>query len=187
VNLRDDLSLPGLRLRRYARALVGSHPGPNDAADDLVRAVLQCTQEADAPRPPQDVTTHLFSLLIEMHRELLREQSARAPISGSRLSIDSGSLRAEELHSVDKMPDFYSPRDKLSAALEGLKLEEREAFLLIALEAFTYAQAARILKISRSLLIARLSRARESIGAPLQESPSARKVKPRPTHLRLVK
>lgn len=187
MSLREDLDLRGSRLRRYARALVASHPGASDAADDLVRAALLRALELEPVGATSDPDTDVYSLLIEMHRDLLRGPSFRAPSRGSSALADAESLRARTLHSPEKIPNLLSPRDKLSCALCGLKLEEKEAFLLIALEGFTYAQAARILKVSRPILIARLSRARERMSQALQESAPVRKAKPRPPHLRLVK
>ncbi len=192
MSLRDDLNLRAPRLRRYARALVAAHPGPSDAADDLVRAALQRTLESEPRVAPPDLDTQIYSFVTEMHRDLLRGSSLRAPSLGSSILIDTGALNVGGAHSPEKIPNLYSPRDKLSAALCGLRLEEREALLLVALAGFTYAQAARILKISRPILISRLSRARAAMSQTLQdqtlqESPPARKAKPRPAHLRLVK
>jgi RNA polymerase sigma-70 factor (ECF subfamily) len=66
-----------------------------------------------------------------------------------------------------------------------LALEEREAFLLVALEGFNYLQAARILKISRGVLVARLARVRAGQTGALDLA--VRPARTRPSYLRLVK
>jgi RNA polymerase sigma-70 factor, ECF subfamily len=68
-----------------------------------------------------------------------------------------------------------------------LGLDEREALLLVALEGFDYGQAARILKISRSVLVGRLARARAALSETVPVESSGRPVKARPTYLQLVK
>ena len=70
--------------------------------------------------------------------------------------------------------------------LLALALEEREALLLVVLEGFSYAQAARILKISRTVLIMRLAWARAALSEIAPETPS-RPAKTRPSYLHVVK
>lgn len=182
MSLRDDLNLRAPRLRRYARALVAAHPGPSEIADDLVQTTLRRALEVGLPGRGFDLDIHLYSLITELHREALRAASL-----GSSAAFEKGSPYARGLHPAEKMPSLCSPRDKLSGALGGLKLEEREALLLIVLEGLSYARAARVLKISRPIVIARLSRARERLRETLRTETTAHKAKPRPAYLRLVK
>jgi RNA polymerase sigma-70 factor (ECF subfamily) len=59
--------------------------------------------------------------------------------------------------------------------------------LLIVLEGFSYAQAARILKISRTVLVMRLARARAALSEiPAPKTPAC-PAKARPSYLRVVK
>lgn len=182
MSFRDDLNFRAPRLRRYARALVAAHPGPSEIADDLVHATLQRALEIGIPGRWFDLDIHLYSLVTELHREALRAASL-----GSSAALETGNPYTRGLRPVEKMPSLCSPRDKLSGALGGLKLEEREALLLVVLERLSYAQAARVLKISRPILIARLARARDRLGETLQTKTSAHKAKLRPAYLRLVK
>jgi RNA polymerase sigma-70 factor (ECF subfamily) len=78
------------------------------------------------------------------------------------------------------------PASPFAAALLALPLEEREALLLVVLEGFSFAHAARILKISRTVLVMRLARARAALSEIASETPS-RPAKPRPSYLRVVK
>ncbi|WP_036261952.1 RNA polymerase sigma factor [Methylocapsa aurea] len=182
MNWRDDLNLIAPRLRRFARALVAGHPGPSQAADDLVQAALRRALENGVPGRRLDLDIHLYSLMIEMHRDSLRAAKADAGAA-----LEKGSFYAGGIRPAEKMPNLCAPRQKLSGALGGLTLEEREALLLVALEGFGYAHAARILKISQPILIARLARARAALGDLQMSEPTQHKTKLAPTHLRVVK
>lgn len=192
VGLREDLNLLAPRLRRYARGLIAGHPGPNEVADAFVGSVLRRALETGLSQAAPDASLLAYSILIDTHREHLRAAGLGAPsfgspTHGSAALVKTGGSYATDLHPSDKLASVFISNDNLSSALSTLKLEEREALLLVSLEGFTYAQAARILKISRPILIARLSRARERLPKNLQGRLPSRLVKSRPTHLRVVK
>jgi len=180
VSLRDELNHRAPRLRRYARALVAAHPDPSEIADDIVQAALRRALETATPDRGFDLDDHLYCLITELHHEALRAASL-----GSSAAFGKGGLYIGGVRQAEKMASLCPPRDQLSGALGGLKLEEREALLLVVLEGLSYARAARILKISRPILIARLSRARHRLNETL--SLIVHKAKPRPAYLRLVK
>jgi RNA polymerase sigma-70 factor (ECF subfamily) len=184
VALRDELNLCAPRLCRYARALVTGHPGPSAIADDLVHAVLLRTWEAGTTLRlnGRDLHLHLYTLLTEWHRERLA-----AGRMGGKAHMEKENFHAGGPRAAGNLPLPTSPRDKFAAALLALALEEREALLLVVLEGFSYAQAARILKISRPVLITRLVCARAALGEiPAPETP-ARPAKAFPSYLRVVK
>jgi len=183
VALRDDLNLCAPRLCRYARALVTGQPGPSEIADDLVHAVLLRTWEAGTALrlAGRDLHLHLYTLLTEWHRERLA-----AGRMGGKAHMEKENFSAGGPRAAGNLP-APTPRDKFAAALLALALEEREALLLVVLEGFSYAQAARILKISRTVLIMRLACARAALSEiPAPETPS-RPAKTRPSYLRVVK
>jgi RNA polymerase sigma-70 factor (ECF subfamily) len=184
VALRDDLNLCAPRLCRYARALVTGQPGPSEVADDLVHAVLLRTWEAGTALrlAGGDLHLHLYTLLTEWHRERLA-----AGRMGGKAHMEKENFSAGGPRAAGNLPVPASLRDKFAAALLALALEEREALLLVVLEGFSYAQAARILKISRIVLVMRLACARAALTeTPLPET-SSRPVKMRPSYLRVVK
>jgi RNA polymerase sigma-70 factor, ECF subfamily len=204
VSLREDLNLLAPRLRRYARALVAGHPGPNETADVLVSVSLRRAFETGAVSTASELDILAFSFLIEANRAPLGAPSVRTSSFGSPsqgamqglnvgASISSNALLktggscAADLHPPEKLASALESNDGLCNAICALKLEEREALLLVSLEGFSYAQAARILKISRPILVARLSRARERLPKNLKDRSSSRRAKWRPTHLRVVK
>jgi len=184
VALRDELNLCAPRLCRYARALVTGHPGPSEIADDLVHAVLLRAWEAGTTLrlDGHDLDLHLYTLLTEWHRERLA-----AGRMGGKAHMENENFHAGGPHAAGNLPFPASPRDKFAAALLALALQEREALLLIVLERFSYAQAARILKISRTVLVMRLARARAALSEiPAPKTPAC-PAKARPSYLRVVK
>jgi RNA polymerase sigma-70 factor (ECF subfamily) len=184
VALRDDLNLSALWLRRYARALVTGQPGPSEIADDLVHAVLLRTWEAGTALrlAGRDLHLHLYTLLTEWHRERLA-----AGRMGGKARMEKENFYAGGPRAAGTLPVPAAPRDKFGAALLALALEEREALLLVVLEGFSYAQAARILKISRTVLIMRLAGARAALSQIAAPEIPSRPAKARPSYLRVVK
>jgi RNA polymerase sigma-70 factor (ECF subfamily) len=184
VALRDDLNSCAPRLCRYARALVTGQPGPSEIADDLVHAVLLRTWEAGPALrlAGRDLHLHLYTMLTEWYRERLV-----AGRMGGRAHMEKENFSAGRPRAAGTVLVPASPRDKFAAALLALALEEREALLLVVLEGFSYAQAAQILKISRTVLIMRLACARAALSEiPAPETP-LRRAKTRPSYLRVVK
>lgn len=180
MSLRDELHLLAPRLRRFSRALVAGCAGPNESADDLVQTALFRTLKAGTPGRLADLSLHLYGLITELHREALHNADICASAALEHRGGQAGGARAADV------PQQHS-LDRLSRSLAGLKLEEREALLLVVLERFSYAQAARILKVSRPILISRLARARAGLGERLCATSPSPSTKSRQSHLRLVK
>jgi RNA polymerase sigma-70 factor, ECF subfamily len=184
VSLRDDLNVCAPRLRRFARAIVGGHPAPHKTADGLVQNILHQTlqQGASLRLNGPDLQLHLYALLIHQ----LHNMPAKGGLAGA--------ARAETENFCSSGPGAsgISPRldsrsDPFASWLLDLRLEEREALLLVVLEGFSYAQAARILQISRTVFVARLARARAALGGIPHVHFVPRSEKPLPVYLRLVK
>jgi RNA polymerase sigma-70 factor, ECF subfamily len=184
VDLVDELGACAPRLCRYARALIAGRPGPCEAADALARAVLVRMREAgtSAQLARSDLRLHLFSLLTEWNRERMAAGRLRA-----KGHAEEGNFHIAPPPIAGKRPICVSNCGELGHSLLDLALEEREALLLVVLEGFSYAQAARILKISRRALIARLARARTLLGETPAKEFLARPAKARPSYLRVVK
>lgn len=172
--MRDQLKLLTPRLRRYARALVTGSPGSAEIADDLVQATLMRALGSRHLDAGADLAIRLFATVTQLHREVaVSGQQARMAGSGRP------SLVVNEAYSAAVR------QTKLSAALMSLPLEDREALLLVALEGFDHGEAARILRISRSSLLARLTQARTALETSLQSRPAVPS-SGRVSYLRLV-
>jgi len=178
VSVRDELSQMTPRLRRFARALTQASPAASDTADELVHATFMRILECGLSERKSDLVMQVFSLLTQLHRESQHHLPSEIAEAAS-----AGDLRGED--GLARVSSSAMLPKGLTAALAGLRLDEREALLLVALEGFSYAQAARILHVSRSGLLARLGRARVKLSEALADTPtqpSARRM-----HLRLVK
>lgn len=171
--MRDDLTALTPRLRRYARALISGDAGSSDAADTLVHATLMRAMGARG-LGSLDLPVRLFATVTQLHRDrAAEERSSEVAVGGARRSPpSSGSV---------------APANRLAAALLRLPLEEREALLLVTLEGFDHATAARILRLSRPVLIERLTRARTALQRDVADAPvPAKSAATRASHLRLV-
>jgi RNA polymerase sigma-70 factor, ECF subfamily len=180
VTVREDLSLLTPRLRRYARALTQSAPGPSESADELVHTTLMRLLE-DAPADRKyDATLAAFALLTQLHRDHVQERKFRSSeaVQSAAMTWQSSLRDNRQLHCIKSKGLFEG--------LAGLKLDEREALLLVAVEQFTYAQVMVILHVSRASLVARLARARARLQGALAPPTPDHVARPAP-HLRLVK
>jgi RNA polymerase sigma-70 factor (ECF subfamily) len=148
-------------LRRYALALTGSRY----EAEDLVQETLtRAIGAAHGFRKGGNLRGWLFSI---MHNAFISSVRSR---------------RAAEQELDDNLPELRQPprqldrlevRDAL-AALSRLPEAQRAAVVLIALEDFSYAEAARVLEIPIGTLMSRLARGREALRRAMSEEQSPR-------------
>ncbi|NWG86792.1 MAG: RNA polymerase sigma factor [Hydrogenophilaceae bacterium] len=137
------------RLRRYARALTGDVA----RADDLVQDTLErALVKLDLWRPGSDLRAWLFTMMHNLFINQIRagdqahcelDEAADLPVSGGQ----ADALAVRDIH----------------AALAKLSSEQREVILLVGLEQFSYAEAARVLGLPIGTVMSRLSRARERL------------------------
>jgi RNA polymerase sigma-70 factor (ECF subfamily) len=183
VKLREDLNALTPRLRRYARALMSGDPGGSERADDLVHATLIRALGSRNLGAHSDLVIRLYATLTQMHRGIAGGQTGDAPAAikpmafGTRVGMKPASTLVRQ--------------SKLTTSLMSLPLEDREALLLVALENFDHDEAARILHVTKTVLLARLTRARIAMEAQLQIHAGAPRSldhdRPQVSHLRLVK
>jgi RNA polymerase sigma-70 factor (ECF subfamily) len=150
------------RLRRYARALVGS--GRAGDADDLVQDTLErAFARLHQWRRQGDPRVWLFSI---MHNRFIDQRRTRQPAPGDR-----GGDRAPEL--AVPAADGLVLHD-LAAALAQLPGPQREVLLLVTLEQLSYAEVAASLGVPVGTVMSRLSRGREALRAIMEgRSPPA--------------
>ncbi len=174
--LREDLNTLTPRLRRYARALATGGPRASDLADDIVHATLMRAVGTRHLGVPADRVIRVYATVTQLHRDVA---------TAGRQALAAGSGRPTATGGGAGFPS--APRaTKMAAALMNLPLEDREALLLVVVEGFDYGDAARILRISRSQFLSRLTQARvaldSQLGTPPDPVPRARAF----PHLRLV-
>jgi RNA polymerase sigma-70 factor (ECF subfamily) len=148
VTSSDELIQHIPRLRRYARALA------RDAAraDDLVQDTLErAMAKLDLWQPGSDLRAWLFTLMHNLFVNQVRSSS-----SHTLCELDE----ANDVPVSGGQTEAMAVRD-IHAALVKLPPEQREVLLLVGLEQFAYADAARILGVPQGTVMSRLSRARE--------------------------
>lgn len=150
------------RLRRYARSLVFDH----GAADDLVQTALERAlahwHQFDQRR---DILVWTISIAHNAYMDDRRRNARFNMVSPHESQPDA-------LHDV---PDAASPdvglRIDLVAALSQLPVDQREPLLLVALEQFSYAECAEVLRIPIGTVMSRISRGRVALRALLDGQP----------------
>jgi RNA polymerase sigma-70 factor (ECF subfamily) len=167
VPTRDEIIRPHIpALRRYAWAL-SRHA--HDADDLVQECLLRALGGWHLRRPEGSVRAWLFAIL---HNTFIstRRAAARRDQTGQ-----------DQEQPADPSQEHRLLLDEVAAALARLPDEQRAVLLLVGVEDFTYAEAARILGIPIGTVISRLSRGRERIrqlveGAEANE-PRLRRVK----------
>lgn len=135
-------------LRRYARA----YTGDVISGDALVRRTIECAHNlVNFLQDDTDIAIWLFSILHNINVED-RRVSDDHPDAGV-LDIDATAM--EMLEDID-LDDI-----DIVTALTQLPAEQKEAFLLVSLERFTYEEASEILDVPIGTLILRLNSARK--------------------------
>jgi len=149
VGARDEIIEHLPRLRRYARALTGE----SARADDLVQDTLErALSKLFLWRAGTDLRAWLFTL---MHNVFVNQvRTRRHP----EVPLDD----ALGVAAVGDPMEAMTTHD-VQAALVRLPEEYRTVILLVGLEQFGYAEAARILDIPVGTVMSRLSRAREKM------------------------
>jgi RNA polymerase sigma-70 factor (ECF subfamily) len=152
----EDLPLHVAGLRRYALALTGSR----FEAEDLVQDTLsRAIAAAPGFRKGGNLRGWLFTI---MHNAFISSVRARRA-AGRELDDD-----LPELSQAPTQLDRLEVRDVL-AALARLPEAQRAALVLIALEDFSYSEAARVLGVPLGTLMSRLARGREALRRAMRE------------------
>jgi RNA polymerase sigma-70 factor (ECF subfamily) len=138
------------RLRRYARALT------RDAvrADDLVQDTLErAWTKRGLWRRGSNLRAWLFTI---MHNVYVNQRKSQDRVN--EVDIETTVLAAKTL-SEEHTATIRDVQDGLAR----MPLEMREVLLLVCLEQFTYAEAAKVLGIPTGTVMSRLSRGREKL------------------------
>lgn len=156
-------------LRRFARSLCADAA----AADDLVQETLErALSRWHARRDAYALQPWLFSILyrrfLDERRRATRWARLRALFAGEADDAADTALSPERVH---------EGREHL-AAFARLPAEQRGLLLLVAVEGFSYREAAAALGVPIGTVMSRLARARVQIKSYLDgERPALRRVK----------
>lgn len=138
-------------LRRYALALLGDR----ERANDLVQDCLERGLSRLHLWRPGNLRAWLFTIMHNLHANA-RRQAARAP---STVSLDLAEFAAAAPPAQEDALDLAA----LQRALASLPDEQRAVVLLVGLEGFAYAEAAKILAVPVGTVMSRLHRGREAL------------------------
>lgn len=164
-----------LPLRRYALALTGN----SDQSDDLVQETLaRAIEGAGSWDPRRDLRKWLFGIMHNTHASAVRRRMLEGEVAGQIASLASEAVPASQFTQV-----HFS---ETVASLMRLPDEQREVMVLIAVENFSYKDAAELLDIPVGTVMSRLARAREALRGSPATSPSDAPAANRPA-LRLVR
>ncbi|HSY27838.1 MAG TPA: RNA polymerase sigma factor [Burkholderiaceae bacterium] len=143
------------RLRRYARALMGSKM----EADDLVQVTVERGWSRLASwRRGSDMRVWLFSIMHNLHVDQLRPPSVSTEVlDGDTPMPQVNASQANRLEIRD-----------MESALQQLSAEQREVVLLVALEEMTYDEVAASLGVPLGTVMSRLSHGREKLRALME-------------------
>ena len=146
-----EVHIPGLR--RFARGLVR---GDRDRADDLVqdsleRALSHWHQRRSDGNPRAWLYTILYNRFVTDQQYRLRRQA-------SLNSLTAG--LEEEAPLADGGQEGGLKRRDLLRGFAALPADQRAVLLLVAIDGFSYQEAARILGIPLGTVMSRLSRGR---------------------------
>jgi RNA polymerase sigma-70 factor, ECF subfamily len=155
------------RLRRYARALLRDR----DAADDLVQDSLErALTRLDNWRTGENPRRWLFTIMHHLFVDQMRKLNRRGKDAALSPEIAEGIATPAAQH------DGFAVRDILDA-LETISPERRAAILMVAVEGFSYAEAADILGIPAGTLMSRIARGRDDLRGLLGDAARRRTIR----------
>jgi RNA polymerase sigma-70 factor (ECF subfamily) len=145
------------RLWRFALRLTGNR---HDAEDLVQRACVRALERQHQLQPGTSTLSWLFSIVYSIWLNEVRAQQTRR----------HGSIHwTEEL--TDTVPDpsasnpeTYTLHRQIISAVERLPDAQRAVMLLVAVEGFSYREAATALDVPVGTVMSRLARARQTIG-----------------------
>jgi RNA polymerase sigma-70 factor, ECF subfamily len=166
MNDEVQRQLPQLlpRLWRFALRLTRHQA---DAEDLLQRCCLRALEKRGQWRPDSVLLSWLFSI---MHSVWLNE--LRAAQRRREGSLDGG-VQIEELQDPGSAgdPEYQMMCRQVVDAVEALPEAQRVVMILVAVEGFSYREAAQILELPIGTVMSRLSRARLSVGNRFLQHP----------------
>ncbi len=155
------------RLRRYARALLRNR----DAADDLVqdsleRALLRMDNWRTGDSPRRWLFTIMHHLFVDQMRKVKRRGET------AMLPIDTSEAMSQPAHQAEDV----ASREILDA-LQAISPDRRAAILMVAVEGFSYAEAANVLGVPAGTLMSRIARGRDELRSLLDDGARRRSIR----------
>lgn len=155
------------RLRRYARALLRDR----DAADDLVQDSLErALVRMDNWRTGESPRRWLFTIMHHLFIDQMRKVNRRG--EATMLPLDTS-----EVLSTPAMQTESIASREIVDALQAISPDRRAALVLVAIEGFSYAEAATMLGVPAGTLMSRIARGRDELRELLDDSARRRTIR----------
>jgi RNA polymerase sigma-70 factor, ECF subfamily len=148
------------RLSAFALRIAGDK---FDAEDLMQSACVRALERSHQLRPDTSPLNWMFSIVRSIWRNELRARGVRA-----RSSIDWNDSILENVpdpHAQTLEINLMSRQ--LVSAVDRLPKAQRCVVLLVAVEGFSYSEAAEVLQVPIGTVMSRLARARQTVGADL--------------------
>ena len=148
------------RLRRFALTLARD----SDRADDLVQASCErALTRLDQLREGTRLDSWLYRIIYTQWIDRVRRRQRRSAQAESLRDLQA--LDEERASSPKRLISFMD----VKKALGRLAQENRAAILLVAVEGYTYAEAAVVLGVPPGTVASRVARARSALAEHFQE------------------
>jgi len=148
------------RLRRFARNLTADA----DSADDLVQmACERALRRLDQYRDGTRLDSWLYRIIYTQWIDRVRRRQRRSAQAESLRDLQA--LDEDRASSPRRLVSFMD----VKKALGRLAQENRAAILLVAVEGYTYAEAAAVLGVPPGTVASRVARARSALAEHFQE------------------
>ena len=150
-------------MRRFALALTRDPARADDLVQDTVERAMSKWRLRDPRRP---LRPWLFAILHNLHVSAHRR--------GFRMVMVEADI--DRIGDTGSTPEGRIELNQVLGLLAQLPDEQRTAILLVSVEGFSYAEAAKILKVPAGTLMSRLSRGRTKL-RELVETPPAQRLR----------
>lgn len=161
--------LPDLLPRLWAFAL--RITGDRHDAEDLVQ--LACVRALERSHQLQPDTSPLSWMFSIVHTTWINELRSRNVRGRSRQEWNDSVVETIADPSA-QTPETDLMHQQILAAVNNLPDGQREVMLLVAVERFSYKEAAEILEVPIGTVMSRLSRARQTIGTLFNDPQKSR-------------
>lgn len=151
------------RLRRFAVSLTGNRHDADDLLQSTVERVLTRAVPADA-----DMAKWMFRVLRNLWIDEIRARDVRLKAAARPDWQNDGIVSGE-----DAVLGELTLRD-VDRAMSNLPEEQREVVSLVAVEGFSYREAAEVLDVPIGTVMSRLARARAGLAKALGDKEAAK-------------
>lgn len=154
-NIRQEIAGLVPRLRRFAYALCGNR----DEGDDLVQtACVKALSRMEQYQPGTRLDSWMFRIVQTSHIDAIRARKHRTSMNDQDVAeqvSDHGVSAAQNEHRI--------LLGRVRTAMSDLPEDQRAVLALVAIEGYSYKEAASILKAPIGTIMSRLARARSRL------------------------